>query len=112
MAPFWKSGSSPDKEASSADTMVGKTHDASGKDDQANENGKEASVDGDSAGGRKRTFGSLRDKLKQTHLYDVKVNAIHMKHQIGKVENLFNSGRRIAVRPLEREEEGEGLPIA
>lgn len=73
--------------------MVGKTHDASGKDGQADENGKEASVEGES-GGRKRTFGSLRDKLKQTHLYDVKVNAIHMKHQIGKVENLFNTNHR------------------
>lgn len=39
----------------------------------------------------KKTFGRLRDKLKGTSLYDVKVGAIHAKHQVGKLENLYAS---------------------
>lgn len=42
----------------------------------------------------------LRDKLKETHLYDIKVKAIHAKHRIGKLENLFNQNHR-------HDEEGE-----
>ena len=36
----------------------------------------------------------LREKLKNTRLYDVKVEAIHLKHHIGKMENLVNTNHR------------------
>ena len=39
-------------------------------------------------------FPELREKLKDTHLYDVKVGAIHMKHKIGKFQNLINPNHR------------------
>ena len=42
----------------------------------------------------KSGFTDMRQKLKGTHLYDVKVEAIHMKHQVGKFQNLFNSNHR------------------
>ncbi|GAB7354646.1 hypothetical protein MBLNU459_g5078t1 [Dothideomycetes sp. NU459] len=42
----------------------------------------------------KHPFPELRDKLKDTHLYDVKVKAIHLKHKIGKFENLINPNHR------------------
>ena len=54
--------------------MVGKTHDAKAADGED--------------GGEKKLFGSLRNKLKQTRLYDVKIGAIHAKNQVGKLENL------------------------
>lgn len=47
-----------------------------------------------SGGEDKKFMGSLRDKLKQTHLYDVKVGAIHLKHRVGKLENLVNTNHR------------------
>ncbi|KPI40705.1 Phospholipase D1 [Cyphellophora attinorum] len=37
---------------------------------------------------------SLREKLKDTKLYDVKVGAIHTKNKLGKVGNLFNRNHR------------------
>ncbi|ETN43769.1 uncharacterized protein HMPREF1541_11093 [Cyphellophora europaea CBS 101466] len=36
----------------------------------------------------------LRDKLKDTKLYDAKVEAIHLKNKIGKIGNLFNANHR------------------
>lgn len=39
-------------------------------------------------------FRGLREKMKGTHLYDAKVAAIHAKHRVGKMENLFNSNHR------------------
>ena len=39
-------------------------------------------------------FPELREKLKDTHLYDAKVSAIHLKHRIGKFENLVNRNHR------------------
>ncbi|KAL1305379.1 hypothetical protein AAFC00_002273 [Neodothiora populina] len=42
----------------------------------------------------KHPFPELREKLKDTHLYDLKVGAIHMKHKIGKFENLINPNHR------------------
>lgn len=39
-------------------------------------------------------MGKLRNKLKDTHLYDAKVGAIHLKHRIGKFQNLVNSNHR------------------
>jgi phospholipase D1/2 len=84
--------------------MVGKTHHVlpaeqhTGSDD-AKRNDKDASGDG-SPDHRsfkdklRHPFPELRDKLKETHLYDVKVGAIHLKHRIGKFENLVNSNHR------------------
>jgi phospholipase D1/2 len=42
----------------------------------------------------KHPFPELREKLKDTHLYDVKVGAIHLKHRIGKFQNLVNTNHR------------------
>lgn len=42
----------------------------------------------------KNPFPELREKLKDTHLYDAKVAAIHMKHKVGKFENLINPNHR------------------
>ncbi|KAG8626764.1 hypothetical protein KVT40_005709 [Elsinoe batatas] len=42
----------------------------------------------------KHPFSGLRQKLKETHLYDVKVEATHLKHKVGKFQNLFNSNHR------------------
>jgi phospholipase D1/2 len=42
----------------------------------------------------KLKFKGLRDKLKDTHLYDVKVKAVHLKHKVGKLENLVNPNHR------------------
>ncbi|KAJ4354154.1 uncharacterized protein N0V89_005887 [Didymosphaeria variabile] len=39
-------------------------------------------------------FPSLRQKLKDTHLYEVKVKATHAKHKIGKFANLLNANHR------------------
>ncbi|KAJ4289238.1 hypothetical protein N0V90_011580 [Kalmusia sp. IMI 367209] len=39
-------------------------------------------------------FPNLRNKLKDTHLYDAKIKAVHAKHKVGKFANLFNSNHR------------------
>lgn len=39
-------------------------------------------------------FPHIREKLKETHLYDAKVKATHMKHKIGKFTNIFNTNHR------------------
>ncbi|KAH7128706.1 hypothetical protein B0J11DRAFT_525551 [Dendryphion nanum] len=39
-------------------------------------------------------FPNLREKLKDTHLYDAKIKATHLKHKVGKFANLFNSNHR------------------
>ncbi|CAI6231777.1 unnamed protein product [Periconia digitata] len=39
-------------------------------------------------------FPELREKLKDTHLYDVKIKAYHAKNKAGKFKNLFNSNHR------------------
>lgn len=39
-------------------------------------------------------FPHLREKLRETHLYDVKIKATNMKHKIGKFGNLFNRNHR------------------
>jgi phospholipase D1/2 len=36
----------------------------------------------------------LREKLKETHLYDVKIKAVHAKNKIGKFRNLVNPNHR------------------
>jgi len=39
-------------------------------------------------------MGGLREKLKGTSLYDAKVKAVHLKHRIGKFQNLGNKNHR------------------
>jgi len=39
-------------------------------------------------------FPHLREKLKNTHLYDIKIKAHHLKHRLGKFANLTNSNHR------------------
>lgn len=39
-------------------------------------------------------FPQLRAKLKETHLYDVKIKAVHLKSKIGKFKNLINPNHR------------------
>jgi phospholipase D1/2 len=39
-------------------------------------------------------FPHLREKMKDTHLYDVKKHAHHLKHRIGKFGNLLNTNHR------------------
>ena len=39
-------------------------------------------------------FPHLREKLKHTHLYDMKIGAHHLKHRIGKFGNLVNPNHR------------------
>lgn len=79
--------------------MVGKTHDVNSAEEQARLQAGDP-VDGQGDGHRsftdklKHPFPGLRDKLKDTHLYDVKVGAIHLKHRIGKLENLVNTNHR------------------
>ncbi|KAJ9636763.1 hypothetical protein H2199_007757 [Coniosporium tulheliwenetii] len=38
--------------------------------------------------------GHLREKLKDTHLYDVKAKAYHIKNKLGKVKNIVNTNHR------------------
>ncbi|MCJ1425265.1 hypothetical protein MMC29_003153 [Sticta canariensis] len=42
----------------------------------------------------KHPFPELRDQLKETHLYDAKVAAIHFKNKVGKFANLVNPNHR------------------
>ncbi len=42
----------------------------------------------------KHPIPDLRERLKQTHLHDVKVKAIHTKQRVGKFRNLINSNHR------------------
>ncbi|KAI9839093.1 MAG: hypothetical protein M1837_002232 [Sclerophora amabilis] len=39
-------------------------------------------------------FPNLREKLKDTHLYDAKVKFVETKHHIGKIGNIFNPNHR------------------
>lgn len=79
--------------------VLGRTHDAGSPEDQLHAQKSQGS---DGTGDERRSFKDklrhpfpeLRDKLKDTHLYDAKVGAIHLKHRLGKFENLFNSNHR------------------
>ena len=66
---------------------------------QASKKSQSDSPDGDSGhmsfkDKMKMGMSDMRQKLKGTHLYDAKVEAIHLKHQVGKFQNLFNSNHR------------------
>jgi phospholipase D1/2 len=39
-------------------------------------------------------FPELREKLKDTHLYDAKIKATHAKNKLGKFKNIFNPNHR------------------
>ncbi|KAF2732179.1 phospholipase D/nuclease [Polyplosphaeria fusca] len=41
-----------------------------------------------------KPLGNLREKLKDTHLYDAKIKATHLKNKLGKFKNLFNTNHR------------------
>ena len=76
--------------------VLGKTHDVSPEaQERTPSNG-----DGDEEEHRsfkdkmRHPFPELRDKLKGTSLYEIKVGAIHLKHRVGKFENLVNSNHR------------------
>lgn len=79
--------------------LIGRNHDVKPEDQRpirpssshkSTESGEDRSL-GDKL---KHPFPQLRDKLKDTHLYDVKVGAIHLKHKLGKLENLVNPNHR------------------
>jgi phospholipase D1/2 len=75
--------------------MVGKTHDVGSEDQRDDAQSKDNPEQHRSFKDKLRhPFPELREKLKDTHLYDVKVGAIHYKHQIGKMQNLFNTNHR------------------
>ncbi|KAF2165055.1 hypothetical protein M409DRAFT_67362 [Zasmidium cellare ATCC 36951] len=63
--------------------VIGKTSDVGSPDGQH----KDAEKDG-------KMLGGLREKLKNTKLYDFKVGAVHLKHRLGKFENLVNQNHR------------------
>ncbi|KAI1109876.1 phospholipase D/nuclease [Nemania sp. NC0429] len=42
----------------------------------------------------KHPFQELKDKLKDTHIHDIKIGLINKKHQVGKFGNLFNPQHR------------------
>ncbi len=69
--------------------MFGKTDDVGSDEQEAD--GKSHKKVGDKL---KHPFSGLREKLKDSHLYDVKVGAIHLKHRVGKLENLVNTNHR------------------
>ncbi|KAK4553643.1 hypothetical protein LTR86_009141 [Recurvomyces mirabilis] len=70
--------------------MVGRTHDVGGAEDQKHDAAEASANKKESSG----FMGKLKNKLKDTHLYDVKVGAVHLKHRVGKFQNLVNSNHR------------------
>ncbi|TKA62846.1 hypothetical protein B0A55_11011, partial [Friedmanniomyces simplex] len=75
--------------------MVGKTDDVGSPDAQNRDNpGEEAQESRGFMGKMKHPFPELREKLKDTKLYDVKVGAIHLSHRVGKFKNLINTNHR------------------
>ena len=79
--------------------MFGKTDDV-GSQDQEDDSQRSVEYDDNSKEHKgfkdklRHPLPGLREKLKDTHLYDVKVEAIHWKHQIGKLQNLVNTNHR------------------
>ncbi|EME85348.1 uncharacterized protein MYCFIDRAFT_60226 [Pseudocercospora fijiensis CIRAD86] len=67
--------------------MVGKTSDVGSAEEQK----KHLDGEDHEKGG---TFAKLREKLKDTKLHDAKVSAIHLKHRLGKFQNLVNTNHR------------------
>jgi len=63
--------------------MVGKTHDVSSPEHQST-----SGADKDDG------TGGLREKLRNSKLHDLKIGAVHLKHRLGKFENLFNQNHR------------------
>jgi phospholipase D1/2 len=74
--------------------MVGKTDHVSPEDQQRGHEAGSSDQHRSLKDKIRHPFPELREKLKETHLYDVKVGAIHLKHKIGKMENLINRNHR------------------
>ncbi|KAK3721973.1 hypothetical protein LTR37_002789 [Vermiconidia calcicola] len=74
--------------------MVGKTDDVGDPREQTAATGGSGGQHKGFRDKLRHPFPELREKLKDTHLYDVKVGAIHIKHRVGKIENLVNSNHR------------------
>ncbi|KAK3112262.1 hypothetical protein LTR53_011642 [Teratosphaeriaceae sp. CCFEE 6253] len=75
--------------------MFGKSSDADAESQGRDNPGEEAKGSrGGLMGKLKHPFPEMREKLKDTHLYDVKVGAIHLKHRVGKFKNLVNTNHR------------------
>lgn len=84
--------------------VTSKTHDVGSPDGQYLQGKRPSQSSSDNVEGSeehrslkdrfKSPFPELREKLKDSHLYDVKVGAIHLKHRIGKLENLVNTNHR------------------
>ncbi|KAK5112389.1 hypothetical protein LTR62_004352 [Meristemomyces frigidus] len=70
--------------------MIGRSHNVSDETDQKRDSA-EASANKKEAHG---FMGRLKNKVKDTHLYDIKVGAVQLKHRIGKFENLINTNHR------------------
>ncbi|THZ29799.1 phospholipase D/nuclease [Aureobasidium pullulans] len=72
--------------------LIGKT---SHVDSSAEQTRDSTDAEHKSAGDHiKHPFSDLRQKLKETSLYDIKVKAVHAKHKIGKWQNLINPNHR------------------
>ncbi|CAD0111228.1 unnamed protein product [Aureobasidium uvarum] len=72
--------------------LIGKTSHVDSKDEQIRDS-DHAEKKG-AADHIKHPFSDLRQKLKESSLYDIKVKAIHAKHKIGKWQNLVNPNHR------------------
>lgn len=74
--------------------MLGKTDHVSPSDQVQPSSDKQ--IDGANEGSSSFSdkLHGLGDKLKGSHLHDLKVKAIHLKHKIGKFQNLVNSNHR------------------
>ncbi|KAF2771924.1 phospholipase D/nuclease [Teratosphaeria nubilosa] len=78
--------------------IIGKTEHVSPEEQQRHVNegplDRHGDEDRDLKDKLRHPFPGLRQKLKGTHLHDMKIGAIHLKHKIGKYENLFNQNHR------------------
>jgi len=69
--------------------LTGHTHNLSKEEQEERAKGSTAGPETNPS-----TMDKMRDKMKDTGLYDLKVKAIHLKHRIGKFENLVNPNHR------------------
>ncbi|EME48297.1 hypothetical protein DOTSEDRAFT_168035 [Dothistroma septosporum NZE10] len=71
--------------------VLGRTEHVSPEEQRVREAGGSHANEEDTAKGG---LSGLRQKLKDTKLYDAKVGAIHLKHRLGKFQNLINTNHR------------------
>ncbi|KAK0985521.1 hypothetical protein LTR91_005905 [Friedmanniomyces endolithicus] len=75
--------------------MFGKTDDVGSAEAQNRDDTAEQAKESRGFMGKmKHPFPELREKLKDTKLYDVKVGAIHLSQRVGKFKNLVNPNHR------------------